>query len=179
MAAMNPYLYTSRRGQPDTDDRRDQFDVEARSKSHVHSLFVPSIYRRRTRLGLICPSSRAPGVSCATDRDEPVGFRPRGDLDVRRTERPPGVQRPRDHPMRFGRRQTEEVATEVDGDPSTGAGVLERIPPCRVHAGSQCPPVQERSRHVVAEGGRRRIETQHDRVVEQFHGDEPDSGVEW
>ena len=111
--------------------------------------------------------------------DEPPGIIPRGDLDVSRPERAAGVQCPGEHPVRLGRGEAEEVATEVDRDPSAGARVLERIPACGVHARRERPPVEKRPGHVVAERGGGRIEPQHDRVVEQFDGDEADGGVEW
>jgi hypothetical protein len=79
----------------------------------------------------------------------------------------------------LGRRQPKEVATKIDGDPTSRAGVLERVPPCRIHAGRKCPSVKERSGPVVDEGCWQRVETQYDRAVEQLNGNEPDGGVEW
>ena len=80
--------------------------------------------------------------------------------------------------MRHGRREPEEVTAEVDGDPRSGARVLERVPARRIDARGERSSVEEGSRLVAAERGVGWIEAQDDAVVQELDGDEADDGVE-
>lgn len=80
--------------------------------------------------------------------------------------------------MRDGRCQLQEVAAKVSGEPRSRAHVLESKPTRGVDARSECAAVEKATRFGAAERGRRRIEPEHDRVVPELDGDEPDARIE-
>ena len=80
--------------------------------------------------------------------------------------------------MWHGRREAQEVAAKIDGNPGAGTHVLEGVPAGSVDARREGTSVEKRSRRLASERRVGRVEPQHNGVVEQFDRDETDRQIE-
>ncbi len=123
-------------------------------------------------------STEAADIPRPTDCNQAIGLVPLAHLDVGGGKRPACHQAPADDAMRNGRRQPQEVASEVDCDPRPRAHMLDGVPTRRVDARRQRAAVEKGSWLLTPECGVEWIEPQYDRIVTELDGHEPDGGVE-